>query len=77
MTSIQLALQLIRLRLDSEDFSEIDCPDCQGPMMIHQPDEDLPDRLIGTCESCTVWFLIAASAKLMARLPDEDALRDT
>jgi hypothetical protein len=76
MTSIQLALEVIRLPLDPDDFSEIDCPDCHGPIMIHQPDERFPDRLIGTCDSCSAWFLFGACAGIMVRLPDEDALRD-
>ena len=76
MTSIRLALEIIRLRPGSEDPSEIDCPDCQGPMIFHQPDERLPDRLIGICDSCTVWFLVESSAGLMVRLPGEESLRD-
>ena len=76
MTSIRLALEVIRLRPGSDDLSEIDCPDCHGPIVIHQPDEGLPDRLIGICDTCTGWFLIESSAGLMVRLPDEECLRD-
>jgi hypothetical protein len=76
MTSIHLALEIIRLRPGIDDLSDIDCPDCHAPMIIHQPDESLPDRLIGICDSCTGWFLIEAAAGLIVRLPDDEALRD-
>lgn len=76
MTSIRLALEVIRLRPGGDVLSEIDCPDCHGPIIIHQPDEGLPDRLIGICDSCTGWFLIESSAGLMVRLPGEECLRD-
>ncbi len=76
MTSIHLALEIIRLRWRSDDLSEIGCPHCHGPITIHQPDEGLPDRLIGICDSCGGWFLIEVAAGLMVRLPDEETLRD-
>jgi hypothetical protein len=42
--------------------------------VIHQPDERRPDRLLGTCGSCSAWFLMAPTAAAMLRLPDEGAL---
>ena len=76
MPSILLALDLIRLRLDRDDPWEVACPDCHDHLVVHQPDEQRPERLLGTCPSCSAWYLIDATASVMVRLPDEDALRD-
>jgi hypothetical protein len=74
MTSIACTLQVTRCPLDAEDFLCVTCPDCCGSVVIHQPDERRPDRLLGTCGSCSAWFLIAPAAASMVRLPDEAAL---
>ncbi len=34
------------------------CPDCQIPLDLHQPDEDQPTQLLGTCGGCSKWFLL-------------------
>jgi hypothetical protein len=74
MTSNSLVLPLTRLSADG--LSEVACPGCHDHLIIHQPDEQLPRRLLGTCPSCFAWYLIDAAAAVMVRLPDEDALRD-
>jgi hypothetical protein len=74
MTSIVLALDLIRLTPDHDNASGIDCPRCRAPLMIHQPDMQLPDRLLGTCDHCHAWFLIGAVREVMLRLPDDEVL---
>jgi hypothetical protein len=65
-----LALDPIRLMCETEDLSEVECPGCHGHVAVHQPDVRLPDRLLGTCESCLAWFLIDAAAGVMVLLPD-------
>jgi len=75
MTAIRLALDIIRLHPDPEAPSEVACPDCRGVLELHQPDQRLPERLLGTCPRCSAWFLIDTAAAAMARLPDPDALR--
>lgn len=34
------------------------CLNCRGPLDVHQPDADLPDRMLGTCHSCKTWHMI-------------------
>lgn len=75
MTSTPLSLDVIRLQADGEAPLEIVCTGCQEYMVIHQPDDERPDRLLGTCPSCSAWYLINPAADVMVRLPDEDALR--
>ena len=76
MTSRFLALDLIPLPDDLEDRTEVSCPACCDDLEIHQPDEQQPERLLGTCPSCSAWFLIDFAASLMVRLPDKGGLRD-
>ncbi len=52
------------------------CTECESPLVIHQPDPRLPDRLLGTCEGCKSWHLIDGKRGVMALLPDEEALRN-
>ncbi len=35
-----------------------DCPNCANLLDLHQPDPQLPDRLLGICPRCKTWFLI-------------------
>lgn len=37
--------------------SPVCCLFCESPLTLHQPDEDLADRLLGTCAVCKSWFL--------------------
>ncbi len=78
MTSIVLSLDLIRLTADSDDrlVLVVPCASCHGFLVLHQPDEDLPHRLLGTCRECRTWFLVDGDTELMVKLPDEITLRD-
>lgn len=44
--------------VDLGDLCGTECPVCDGHMEIHQPDARRPDRLLGTCEDCSIWCLI-------------------
>ena len=33
------------------------CPNCEAPLTLHQPDLELPDRLLATCDECKSWYL--------------------
>jgi hypothetical protein len=74
MTSIVCTLELIRYPIDPDDFLGVICPDCRGHVVMYQPDERRPDRLLGACGSCSAWFLMAPAAAAMVRLPDDKAL---
>jgi hypothetical protein len=43
---------------ESESLMLSHCPDCNHPLEIHQPDQNLPSRLLGICAHCRVWLLI-------------------
>lgn len=76
MTSLALAYDSALLPCDLDDHSEVPCPGCHDVLEIHQPDQRQPERLLATCPSCSGWYFIDASASIMVRLSDVDALRD-
>ena len=47
-------------RFDTASISDarVQCPDCKEALDMHQPDERSPERLLGTCQGCSAWFLI-------------------
>jgi hypothetical protein len=48
------------------------CPRCEAPLALHQPDPQLPDRLLAVCEECTAWYVSDPSGILLAPIPAED-----
>ena len=59
-----------------EVANQILCARCQSELESHQPDVELPERLLGTCEGCGTWYLIDADAGVMFALPDVKTLID-
>lgn len=53
-----------------ENADEVLCIRCQGVLDRHQPDDEQPDRLLGTCPSCSSWFLIDVRSNRMCLLPE-------
>ena len=31
---------------------------CKGRLSLHQPDPDVPGRLLATCNDCKSWYLV-------------------
>lgn len=75
MSTNDSALEVMRLLSEVEDYTEIGCPDCHGRLVVHQPDERQPERLLATCRACFAWFLMDAPGRILLRLPGEAALR--
>lgn len=50
------------------------CPACREALDVHQPDSNVPDRLLAVCEGCGAWFLAVRDPMLerevLLRLPD-------
>ncbi|MGA8352165.1 MAG: hypothetical protein WB773_30535 [Isosphaeraceae bacterium] len=45
--------------LNSDGFAALRCLLCCKPLELHQPTEDMPERLIGTCPHCCgAWHVI-------------------
>jgi hypothetical protein len=63
----------------SREWRVTECPNCESPLALLQPDSELPDRLIGACLRCKHWYLIDTVTELnngvLVRLPDEQVIR--
>ena len=35
----------------------LSCPRCEGSLSFHQPDIEVPDRLLATCDDCKAWYV--------------------
>jgi hypothetical protein len=56
------------------------CPDCQIPLNLHQPDEEQPAQLLGTCDDCSRWFFLVEiepdwNGTLLFELPGAETIR--
>ena len=45
------------------------CPGCGCELELHQPDENLADRLLATCGGCQAWFLTTIGVPSLVRIP--------
>lgn len=45
------------------------CPECECELTLHQPDPELADRLLATCDECKSWFLTNSDGVDMIRIP--------
>jgi hypothetical protein len=70
------AIDLLRLGNSPAEDTETKCPGCGSALDFHQPDPRLPLRLLATCPNCSGWYILDVEARLMARLPDENDLRN-
>jgi hypothetical protein len=48
----------------------LSCPSCEADLTLHQPDPELSDRLLATCDECKSWFLANADGVVLARVPE-------
>lgn len=46
------------LKISDDGLETPCCRDCEAPLNVHQPDEDRPEHLLGTCPRCGAWYLI-------------------
>jgi len=44
------------------------CPQCEAQLTFHQPDPELPDRLLATCDECKSWYLADSSGEALTPL---------
>ncbi|MCA1685243.1 MAG: hypothetical protein LC745_04540, partial [Planctomycetia bacterium] len=56
-------------RIHFELATEILCARCHAPLERHQPDEEQPERLLGTCGGCGTWYLVDLASSVMIALP--------
>ena len=42
---------------DSTESDALVCRACGSDLSLHQPDPEMPERILGTCEECKTWYL--------------------
>lgn len=76
--SVSVILGLFRIPSDLN--GGVCCPGCSKALVLHQPDEDDPDRLLGVCGWCSDWFLMDLvpdqEGWVVVPLPAAGSLRD-
>jgi hypothetical protein len=72
MKPVVVSVGLARL----DDTTRARCSKCGLPLETHQPDEDMPERLIATCPECKAWYLVDLEGGVMILLPDQSDFRD-
>ena len=57
------------------------CPNCNHPLDLHQPDENAPENLLATCDSCSRWYFLSEVGKqgrdvLLVELPSRSIVEE-
>jgi hypothetical protein len=55
---MKLIWNVTALAISEEGLETPYCRDCKQPLNVHQPDEERPSHLLGTCDGCGSWYLI-------------------
>jgi hypothetical protein len=78
---LTVGLKLATVPVSPDDLPSIACLSCGTPLDVHQPDAELPDRMLATCDVCKGWHLLDRAADagevVLALLPDPGAFRAT
>ena len=53
--TIAVNLEVRRIVFPQAGLIPLPCPKCRVDLNIHQPDPDVPGRLLGTCGECGTW----------------------
>ena len=46
------------------------CPQCEAQLIFHQPDPELPNRLLATCDECKSWYLADSQGEALIPLSE-------
>ncbi len=52
-----------------EGILSLFCSRCKSPLSLHQPDPELTDRLLATCDECKVWYVTDARGSELIHVP--------
>ena len=54
----------------AQDSLAMCCPRCECDLTLHQPNPELADRLLATCDECKSWFLANSDGVVLIRVPE-------
>jgi hypothetical protein len=79
--TISVPMRATRFATTPEGIASVRCLNCDSPLELHQPDPELPERLLASCGQCDGWHVISLTADqteaVIVLLPDCDTLRHT
>jgi hypothetical protein len=55
-----------------EEIYDLRCPRCLSSLALHQPDPELPHRLLAVCEECKSWYVSSARGTSLTPVPITD-----
>lgn len=55
---LKVRCEVTRLAGSGEEIEAPTCRACDELLTLHQPEEDAPGHLLGTCGGCGAWFLV-------------------
>jgi hypothetical protein len=79
--SIPMNFELVAHALNASAWTNsLCCTKCHVPLNLHQPDEERPSQLLGTCDACSRWFFLVESESdwegmLLFELPTAETIR--
>jgi hypothetical protein len=53
-----VSLNLACLPAPSDELCKSTCMSCGSSLDLHQPESEVPDRLLGTCPQCQRWYIL-------------------
>jgi len=76
---ITISWEVTVLSVSTGELKASSCQKCGAKLNLHQPDEDDPSHLLGTCGQCGTWHMIEVTSRgtksLLYTLPDAELLR--
>jgi C4-type Zn-finger protein len=61
-----------RTKPGREEIHDLRCPRCMSSLALHQPDTELPHRLLAVCENCKSWYVSSARGTQLTPVPITD-----
>jgi hypothetical protein len=55
---VVVSLHCVSLPVLPDGLWPVSCLNCQKTLDVHQPDADLPYRMLATCPECKRWHLV-------------------
>jgi hypothetical protein len=68
--TVQTRLTQTDLPMDAAAEGDVCCSVCSKQLILHQPDFDRPDRLLGVCPKCRAWFVVDRQGGTLLCLPE-------
>jgi hypothetical protein len=77
---VPVSLRFASTPIPPDEPVNVFCMECDHRVEIHQPDSELPERMLGTCEYCQTWYLVEcdtdAGDAMLILLPDPSQFRN-